>query len=246
MRPLQPAGLRRAGEIIRFGRSHRLSSSEVDWLRMQYETKSFGLELLPSGLALDGLILDIGANAGDFTATVRRLEPRSRVVCFEPMPGVARDLRARFSDDTLVTVEQVAVSDQEGSATLNVTGDDHFSSLQTPKDELRGIYAGLNVGVVEQPEVRTVALDSLIREPVRVMKIDVQGHEISAFKGAGRVLEETSAILTEVTFRPHYDGDADFFAIHSYLSDRGFRLAGLTQGSRPDGWLAWADACYTR
>lgn len=243
---LQPLALADARWGLRYGRDHQLSSPAREWPRLFQDARRFGLHLLPTDHRLDGLVLDVGANIGDFAATIRSLEPRARVVCFEPVPDAAAHLRSRFTADTSVTIEECAVSDTAGTATLSVSDNSVFSSLLPMRSEMGEVYDPEQLVVTKQAEVATVRLDDVITEPVTLLKIDVQGHEIAAFEGARHMLAQTHAVLAEVTFVSHYEGDSSFFQIHEFLSDCGFDLVALGEGRHHAGRLMWVDACYAR
>jgi FkbM family methyltransferase len=66
-------------------------------------------------------VFDVGANVGlhleRFAALVG---PQGRVIAFEPIPGLARALAARFRDNSAVTVKPLALSKNAGTATFAV------------------------------------------------------------------------------------------------------------------------------
>jgi FkbM family methyltransferase len=245
-RTATPVGVADRREAVAYGRSHGLEKPLRDWFNAYQRGKRFGLDLIPDGMTLDGLILDVGANVGDFAAVVRRLEPRSRVTCFEPGREPLAQLRRRFLDDPNVRIDGRAVSNESGVSVLNMPENSEFASL-LPQQELLGtMYPGLGSQVVATEQIETVDLDSVVTEPVRLLKIDVQGHEIAAFDGARRTVHHTSAVLVEVNFVSHYEGDVGFAEIDSYLRGCGFELVGLGSARRHLGRVLWADACYAR
>ena len=66
-------------------------------------------------------------------------------------------------------------------------------------------------------------------------------------RGGRRVLENTVAVLVEVMFLPHYEGDTTFPGIHEAMIELGFVLMDLSRPFRLDeGPALWADACYAR
>src|SRR5262245_36359715 len=55
------------------------------------------------------VVLDVGANEGDFTAGVLLLVPGAEVHCFEPHPATHARLAARFAQDPRVHVTAMGV-----------------------------------------------------------------------------------------------------------------------------------------
>jgi FkbM family methyltransferase len=208
------------------------------------------LHLLPDDLDLRrGLVVDVGANEGSFTNAVLTLVPEARVLAVEPAPEPLARLRERFGDRPNVTVVGQAVADEEGVAALHLTGHDHNSSLHRPRDEMRELYQDPGWGVVRSIDVQTTSLDRLIGadEEVSVLKLDVQGGELAVLRGAQGTLDRTRAVLMEVTFVSHYEGDADFQRLNQELLERGFQLTAISEPGRTQrGRVTWADACYER
>jgi FkbM family methyltransferase len=210
-----------------------------------------GLELVPPWLDLNaGVVVDVGANAGDWTAAVRLVAPRASVLALEPNEAMAEALRRRFRGDPLVSVRQVAVSDSCGIATLGVMANPAFSSLRRPAGGIGSLYEDPNwLSVVRQVEVETAPLDELISDTsqVSLLKIDVQGSEREVLAGAGQILSRVQAVLIELLFTPHYEGEASFGELDASLREAGFALHRLgAAGHLADGRLAWTDACYMK
>lgn len=236
------AGIR---DSLRYGRDHRLSSPRSQWVLGYRDVLEFGLHLIPPGTQLDGLVVDAGANRGDFTATVRKLEPRSRILAIEPIPGEYDHLTRRFADDPQVTVDRHALSDQIGTATLHVTSYTVHTSLLAARNDTMTLYDG-GTNVVDTVTVPTARLDDLVKDPVRLLKLDVQGYEMPVLQAARTTLTRTEVVLLEVMFQSHYEGDSSFFQLDDFMRDAGFVLAGLSSPNQQQGVVLWADACYRR
>jgi FkbM family methyltransferase len=208
------------------------------------------LHLLPGDLDLDGgLVIDLGANEGNFTNAVLTFAPRARVIAVEPAPEPLARLRARFADKPSVQVVGKAVSDRSGTAELHLTGHDHNSSLHRPRGEMQTLYEDPGWSVVGDLTVETTSLDDLVGadEQIAVIKLDVQGGELAVIEGGESALQRTQAVLMEVTFVSHYEDDADFQRLNRELLERGFALTALSEPGRTRrGEVTWADACYSR
>jgi hypothetical protein len=86
------------------------------------------------------------------------------------------------------------------------------------------------------------------RPPVDIVKLDVQGFELEALKGARRLLAAGSlAILAEVSFAPLYEGSCLYHEVATFLEAAGFTLYQLYY-PRSDwrGRLLYADALFCR
>jgi FkbM family methyltransferase len=196
-------------------------------------------------------LVDIGASAGEFSAAIQDHCGIRRALLIEPQPLRCRELAARFANDRFL-IRRCAVSDRSGSAEMDILNFDYSSSLLPVKPEVGGAGTFLDLGVRERIPVQLRTLDDILIEaawddPIDLLKIDVQGAELLAFKGAHRTLTRTRLIWTEVSFRPQYEGSAVFSEIYNFLNQLGFRLCSLQEGFRGERReLLQADALFCR
>lgn len=190
-------------------------------------------------------MFDLGANVGDWTAALLKVEPTATVVAVEPGDDPRAQLAARFAGDPRVTVDNRAVSDSVGEAVFHVTSHSHNASLRTPKAGMDELY-GHGWAVEGVTSVPTTTIDELAQgRTVALLKIDVQGAEREVLAGAEQTLASASAILLEVTFVSHYTDDATFPWLHDYMRGINFELAGLSRPFVSQRKTAlWCDACY--
>lgn len=154
---------------------------------------------------MPGLMLDVGAATGDTARLMRKANPASRVIAYEPFPGNLPLLRKSVESDPLVTVRAAAVSDYEGAGTLLLP------SIVDGREKRRAAIAGTSrVGKLNafplrkaaaRVEVPVIMLDRDIREHVRFLKIDVQRGEFNVLKGARDLIERYGIDLIYVEFR---------------------------------------------
>ena len=128
------------------------------------------------------LCFDIGAHRGDRVRLLRAAG--ARVVAVEPQPDLVDQLRKNYPD---VTVVSKAVSEKEGHLTLHLNNED--STLASLSDQwTAGRFAGKGWGADISVPVTT--LDRLIEEygVPSFVKVDVEGHEPSVFRGLSEPL----------------------------------------------------------
>jgi FkbM family methyltransferase len=163
----------------------------------------------------DGVVLDVGAWYGPWSYWLaRRVE---RVVAFEPNPKVAATLRGWVGAN--VEVREEAVSERAQRLRLAVTG--------TRRAEEGRSYIDLTDEAEHGIEVRAVALDDLDLDRVRLIKIDVEGHELAALKGATGLLARCHPVLVvEVESR-----FGDVRPVFNLLTSLGYRARVLRNGT---------------
>lgn len=167
-------------------------------------------------------VVDVGASWGLFSYHLARLVGRDgAVLSYEPHPVNAPVLEQLARARPNVCFRPVAVSDLNGTADLQVPvfGSRHVtaqSSLAHGFDGQRGVR-------VEKVTVPTVRLDDEVGgRRVDLVKIDVEGHELSVLRGAAETLREyLPTLLIEIEQR-HLDCPIkDVFA---EIGDMGYAL----------------------
>lgn len=146
--------------------------------------------LIKSGTEGD-VLLDVGASVG-FTALAFAVNvSESSVDAIEPHPEVCEYLDRNVELNSLdhqININNVAASDEDGTATLHVSANRGNSSLYG-----NSLHDELNYEV-NQVEVTKRRIDTLLEEGViqapDVIKIDVEGHGLSVLRGAERTIRE--------------------------------------------------------
>ncbi len=132
-------------------------------------------EFVPRG----GTALDIGGWYGPWTRGLRKRA--DLVVTVEPNAQLARGIRAAYPD---VRVIEAAVSDRTGTARL-------FLPAAGPSVGTSSLEYGGDRSVM----VPLVTVDGLDLTDVRFMKIDVEGHELPALRGAEETIRRDGPVL---------------------------------------------------
>jgi len=135
----------------------------------------------------DGVLFDVGSNVGDFIELfTSAIGMKLDVHGFEPNPSIYQDLFARYRDDPMVTVNNVALSNAEGTATLY-----HPSTLSVLGGFCnRDIFkSNVNVwGNIVSHEVLMTTFDKYMElsnvDFVDYLKIDTEGNEFNVLLGA--------------------------------------------------------------
>jgi FkbM family methyltransferase len=233
---LTPLVLRTASEARALGISRRQLNLVRAW----------HLQLLPSlEMISHGLVVDIGAHEGHWTRALLEIVPKAQVICVEPQADLCALLERRFAGDGRVSVDGRAVADAPGTRPFHLLGASVNGSLHTPRPGMDEFY-DRGWEVRDTVSVETTTVDEIVgARTVGLLKIDVQGAEQEVLAGATAALPRTTAVMLEVTFVSHYEGDATFVELHRTMQDAGFRLAGISSPARsPRGAMLTADACY--
>jgi FkbM family methyltransferase len=175
-------------------------------------------------------VIDVGANKGQFALYARVRFPGAEVYSLEPLPEPRARLERLFDGNAHVHVFAAAAGAGPGTARINVSRADDSSSLLPATTRQLDRFPGTDTVGRESVEVKP--LDRLLEgvelaRPV-LLKLDVQGFELEALRGAEEVLASVDTVLTECSFVPFYSGQALFDEVRDFLDERGFRLVGGT------------------
>jgi FkbM family methyltransferase len=196
------------------------------------------------------VVFDCGACVGGFTAAYLALFPQATIHAFEPHPHSADHLRKRFRGMPRVVVEQAAVGAAAGVAGFDMHRLPYTSSL-LPRPATGRRYFPLMDGVEDRVDVPVTTLDDYCHrraiERIDILKMDIQGAELTALRGAESLLREQriDAIFTEAFFVPHYDGGCLLHDLWGHLAARGYGLYTLFPSREGrNGQLRLGDAIF--
>lgn len=140
-------------------------------------------------------VVDVGANIGIYTRFFSGLAAASgRVHAFEPAPSNYKRLQENAEHFANVSLNQAAVGDRSGTIRLFVSDELNVDHRTFDSGDGR---SGIDVPVVSLDEYFTAG------QRVDLIKIDVQGYELSVLQGAKRVLAENHDIKVLMEFWPY-------------------------------------------
>jgi FkbM family methyltransferase len=208
---------------------------------------------LGSFLANQGidLVLDVGASTGNYAWTIRASGYRRRICSFEPLRGAFAKLEELAADDPDWSCLRLALGAAPGSAEINVAGNSDSSSLlEMGERHLRSDPASAYVGT-ETIELSTVdeVWDRVVRDSESVfLKLDVQGFELEALRGAKRSLPRLTGLQAELSLVPLYEGAPEWTELVGYVQERGFHPTRLEPAfvDPETGEVLQVDAVFTR
>jgi len=183
------------------------------------------------GFAVD-VILDVGANEGQFAQGLRRHGYQGHIVSFEPLTRAHTALAQAATDDPLWdVVDRCAVGAQEGTAEINIAGNSYSSSL-LPMLE-RHSDAAPSSKYQGKESCPVITLDAFIRrtfsDPTTLfaLKIDTQGFEGHVLAGLGDAIHQVKVIVCEMSLVPLYEGAPSMTDLCQLLSENGCRCVAL-------------------
>ncbi len=198
------------------------------------------------------VVLDVGANVGQFGSALRRSGYKGTIVSFEPLSAARVQLRAAAGRDPLWKIaDQVALGATDGQVDLNIAANSASSSvlpmLKRHSDAApESVYVGSErVPLKKLDDLAQAHLDD--RSTV-FLKIDTQGYEDKVLEGGRRTLERSIGLCVELSFVPLYGGQLLFKEMVPRLEALGFELWNVTPAliDANDGRLLQVDGTFFR
>jgi FkbM family methyltransferase len=204
----------------------------VLWVYGEYEPDTQAIirrYLRPGDVAID-----VGANIGIHTMPMSEaVGPQGVVLAVEPLPSVSERLERNLALNhaTNVRVIAQAASDREGSALLYPPGADAANWGQASLARLSHLDPDAPI------EVPLVTLDALVRaqglDRVRLIKIDVEGHDREVMAGAIALIDRYHPVLI-FEFSPEHTseiGNDWDDTVNLLVRQRSYRLSEMWRGA---------------
>ncbi|HMQ77960.1 MAG TPA: FkbM family methyltransferase [Ignavibacteria bacterium] len=173
-------------------------------------------------------IIDIGANKGQFALAARKCLPMAKIYSFEPLAHPAEIFNKVFVNDSNIKLFPFAISDETGEAEIHISHREDSSSLLPIGEKQNEMFPGTYEVGVEKITMKklsdTLSASDLI-SPV-LMKIDVQGFELSVLKGSTELFSRIKYIYSECSYIELYKGQALLPEISDFLAKHGFKRTG--------------------
>lgn len=175
------------------------------------------------------MVLDVGANVGQFGMELRHRGYRGRIVSFEPVQTSFTELQGVAARDGNWTAHHHALGAERGSSIIKVTENSVFSSLLAQTAEAQRFEP--TARVLREETVQIERLDDLFerfRGRRVFLKIDTQGFERAVLDGATEALKEILGISAELPVMHLYEGVWSLSESLDYFTQRGFVLSQTT------------------
>ena len=196
-------------------------------------------------------VLDVGANAGQYSCELRKAGYKGRIISFEPVSEAYRRLLLNAKKDSNWQTFNFALGDTNGNTSINISGHSPSSSL-LPMTSLHNDAApGSEYLSEEEIEIKT--LDTIF-DTLRIsgenvfLKVDTQGYEKKVLDGAVNSLSGISGIQLELSAAELYQGEENYYSLCRFLEERNFHLVRVIPGfsSKKTGEMLQFDAIFFR
>jgi FkbM family methyltransferase len=200
---------------------------EVFWTKNLQPSAATQIASMLKKYGID-LVLDVGANTGQFASEMRQSGYAGRIVSFEPLSKAHSELlRSSARDPMWDAYPRCALGDHNGEAEINIAGNSESSSILPMLESHRSAAPESAYQGKEVTPVKT--LDSVVGQYLKsarapFLKIDTQGFEWQVLDGARDTLPHIKGILVELSLVPLYEGQHLWREVIDRLEAEGFTL----------------------
>jgi FkbM family methyltransferase len=206
------------GVEVRWTRHIPPSAAHIAAMRIVSSLRKFEIDL----------VLDVGANKGQFASEIRHCGYAGRIVSIEPLSRAHRELMQSSTGDPMWEVyPRCALGERSGEVEINIAGNSESSSILPMLESHRSAapesaYEGKEIVPIKTLDA--VAGQYLKDARAPFLKIDTQGFEWQVLDGARDILPHIKGILVELSLVPLYEGQHLWREVIDRLETEGFSL----------------------
>jgi FkbM family methyltransferase len=215
-----------------------------------YDINYFGRFKILRHLAVD-VVLDVGANQGQYGKSLRRGGYRGKIISFEPLNSAFSQLKSCSKNDSSWQINNHALGDENTTSVINISSNSYSSSILDMTDahmdlEEESAYVGEQAIVVKTLDS---VFENIIESDNKVfLKIDTQGYEKKVLLGAFNSLENIIGIQLEVSLIELYKEEDLFLDMINFLDSKGFKTISIETGffDPKTGFLLQSDLIFVK
>jgi FkbM family methyltransferase len=192
------------------------------------------------------LVLDVGANIGQFAQSLRALGYKGKIISFEPIKECFERIQSLSQGDSLWECHNIALSNESEQKILNVFESSDFSSFLNVSDFATSNFSGHVTQSVQQ-KVEMVHFKTWLDQhkipfSKTFLKLDTQGYDLKVLEGAGSDVDKFKGLAVELSFKSLYEGAPRYLEVLNFIEDKGYRITGLYPIGRDENTLELIEA----
>lgn len=195
------------------------------------------------------VILDVGANIGQYGSELRNIGYEGKIISFEPTSEAFAILKKTASKDSFWEVHNISLGERDGESTINISKNSVSSSILSDLPQLTD--SAPDATFIKKETIKIKKLDSVF-EDLNIngkniyLKIDTQGYEKMVLDGATESLKNVLGIQIEMALIPSYEGSLTFEEMSDKLKNLGFKLTTIESGhyNKKTGELIEVDGVF--
>jgi FkbM family methyltransferase len=198
------------------------------------------------------LVLDVGANTGQYVNKLRKLNYSGEIISIEPLLEAHTKLEENSkSDPHWIVLDPIAIGSEEGKIKINKSINLVSSSVldMLPAHAL----AAPESHYVSQEDVKITTVSNVLHNlkidsKSILLKIDTQGYEHEVLRGALSVMDQIRFIEVELSVQELYAGQKLYIELLNMLDKLNYKLISLEKSfeDKSNGTLLQFDAIFCK
>jgi len=210
-------GLRRS--LRREPEVSQMTITEADKFRAGTPTLSGFLENLRTNGFSPSAIVDIGANAGEWSRTASSIFPSAQILMFDGDPDNEPNLHNTVREIGSRSRYFLRLLGPERKDTITFYRPETGTTGSSVLPELTSF--GKNAITLSMDTLDNLTAKASLRTPL-LLKLDVQGFELEVLKGGRQTLALSEVVITEASLLPYNDGAPLFAEVVAFMNEKGF------------------------
>ena len=194
-------------------------------------------------------IFDVGANEGQYAMAIVDEGFQGKIYSFEPLAKVFEVLKTNARKYPNWQVINEGIGSKHEKVSMNVS--ENLTSSSILKTSKQSIEAEPTTQITHTEVISITTLDKFFTEnnvsgKSILLKLDIQGYELEALKGATQLLKKCKLVQAELSFVPVYEGAPLFQDIVDFLKREGFEIFAILPGfmNGKTGQMLQADGIF--
>jgi FkbM family methyltransferase len=168
------------------------------------------------------VVLDVGANSGQFGQKLRGFGYKGAIVSYEPGASAFAYLERLAKEDGNWSAYNFAIGAESGELKINISANSKFNSALSPRRNAHEVYSGISTDGFEIVPVRTLDQMAAGYNGNVLIKIDTQGFERQVIEGGRNTVARSKGVLMELPIISLYNGSWHLSEGIEYMNKIGF------------------------
>lgn len=196
------------------------------------------------------VIIDGGASIGDTSVKFCQFFPNAIVHAFEPYPPFQEKIRNKSLEQPRVKLVPFALAEKSKDSIMRVNESAGTNSLLKGDPHGTGSVYGNLLKEKNKLSIKTSSIDDWFTntkvEKIDILKLDIQGLELEAIKGATETLNKgkIQVVICEIMFHKCYKNQPPWTELVTEIERHGFSLYNFFDYNYAKGQLRQTDGLF--